>query len=344
MLSAHLKAILKRVGSPVLDGLGVYDRRMQQLPAKRWTVVMYHRIIETAAEDPFGLGMCVTRDRFDAQLGYFRRHHSPISMTEALRRLEQGEPLPERALTVTFDDGYLDNLTVALPVLRAHAMDATLFVPTGGIDDQPLWWDRVIRAFDATDATHIEPGELGIPLPDPRMPLGAWQRVRTLARVLDSLWTLPHDRMLEVLGRIELALPPRRSVAPVARRMTSQQVVEMHRAGIEIGAHTVRHSNLKLETPAAVRSEMQTSKQVLEALCDAPVEGFAYPAGWKNADIEAAARESGFRYAVSTVTGVNTADCDRFTIARIGMPDSPVSDLKRALASASLRTGANGAH
>jgi len=147
--------------------------------------------------------------------------------------------------------------------------------------------------------------------------------------------------LIDVLDRMERALPPVRSVAPVGRRMNSRQVVEMHRAGIEIGAHSVRHSNLSLETPDVVRHEMQTSKNVLEALCDAPINGFAYPAGWKNADTEAAARECGFDYAVSTISGINRTTSDRFTLARVGMPDTPVSDLKRALVSVIQRTVAN---
>jgi len=81
-----------------------------------------------------------------------------------------------------------------------------------------------------------------------------------------------------------------------------------------------------------VREEMKTSRAALEALCDAPINGFAYPAGWKNADAEAAAREVGFDYAVGTTRGVNDRSrLDPFTLARVGMPDTGVSDLKRAL-------------
>jgi len=338
----HVKSLLKQFASPVLDGMGLYDRKLRRLPPDSWTIAMYHRVIEDPAQDPFALGMCVTRRYFDQQMAYFRRHFSPIGLSEAVRRIARGEPLPPRALSVTFDDGYLDNFAVALPVLKAHAMDATLFIPTGGLDDDvPLWWDRVIHVLDATDAQFLVPADMGIPLPDKRLSLRAWHRASTVNRVLDALWTLTHDRLIDVLDRMERALPPVRSVAPVGRRMNSRQVVEMHRAGIEIGAHSVRHSNLSLETPDVVRHEMQTSKNVLEALCDAPINGFAYPAGWKNADTEAAARECGFDYAVSTISGINRTTSDRFTLARVGMPDTPVSDLKRALVSVIQRTVAN---
>lgn len=343
VFASQVKSLLKQFASPVLDGLGIYDRQLRKMPASSWTIVMYHRVIDDAAADPFELGMCVTRRHFREQLAYFRRRFSPIGMSEAVRRLARGEPLPDRALSITFDDGYLDNYTVALPVLKSFEMGAALFVPTGGLDDDtPLWWDRVIHTLDATGEELLLPAELGIPLSGEPLSLGPWKRAETVTRVLDALWTLPHDTMLEVLARMEHAMPAVRHVAPVARRMDSKQVLAMHQAGIEIGAHSVRHSNLNLETPAVVRREMQTSRQVLETLCDAPINGFAYPAGWKNADTEAAARESGFDYAVSTISGVNHPNSDIFTLARVGMPDTPVADLKRALVSVIQRTGTHG--
>lgn len=336
MLVSHAKSLLKQFASPVLDRLGLYDRQLRRnLPASSWTIVMYHRVIERREEDPFALGMCVTRQHFDEQLRYFKRHFSPIGLSEGVRRLASGQPLPDRALSITFDDGYLDNVTTALPVLQSHQMNAALFVPTGGLDnDEPLWWDRVIRALDATDLPDLLPTDFGIPLPSRRLPLNAWSRNETATRVLDALWTLPITQALACVAQIERQLPPRRNVAPVARRMTGRDVRNMHLAGMEIGAHSVRHPNLTLETPAIVRDEMQSSRAVLEALCDARINGFAYPAGWKNADAEAAAREVGFDYAVATTRGVNHRDhLDLYTLARVGMPDTGVSDFKRALSS-----------
>jgi peptidoglycan/xylan/chitin deacetylase (PgdA/CDA1 family) len=339
VIKRSLKSLVKRVASPLLDGLGVYERDLKKLPASSWTIAMYHRIINDPTEDPFSLGMCVTSENFNQQLAYFRSSYTPIAAAEAVRRLKNGEPLPDRALSITFDDGYLDNYTVALPSLQSHGLSAALYVPTGGLDDdEPLWWDRVIHAFDATDATALVPSDFGIPLPDKKISLSRWQKSESVACVLDALWTLPYERMLDVVASIERQLPRVRSVAALPHRMTSQQVLAMHRAGIEIGAHTVKHSNLSLETPAVVRHEMQASRRVLEDLCDAPIEGFAYPAGWKTADTETAAREIGFSYAISVVSGINRPSDDLFTLQRVGMPDAPVSDFKRALASVTRRT------
>lgn len=341
VIASRIKSLFKHTASPVLDRLGLYDRQLRAIPEGSWTIAMYHRVIDDPADDPFRLGMCVTRQHFSEQLAYFRQRFTPIGLAEAVRRIRDGQPLPPRALSITFDDGYLDNLTIALPVLKAQGYDAALFVPTGELDDdRPLWWDRVIRVLDATDAPFLLPAEFGLPIPERRLSLASWRRPGTVNRVLESLWTLEHPKVLEAIDRLERALRPVRQVAPVARRMNSRQVLEMHRAGIEIGAHSVRHSNLRLETPAIVREEMLLSKHKLEALCDAPIPGFAYPAGWKNADTESAARECGFEYAVSTVSGLNVPGADLYTLQRVGMPDTPAADLKRALVSVVQRSNA----
>jgi peptidoglycan/xylan/chitin deacetylase (PgdA/CDA1 family) len=336
MLSHHAKFFLKTFASPILDGLGVYDRQLRQIRASSWTILMYHRVIDKPADDPFTLGMCVSQANFDAQLGYFKRHFQPIAMAEAARRIAQGHPLPERAFSVTFDDGYLDNLSLALPILQKHQLPMALFVPTGGLDDHtPLWWDRVIFAMDATDLATIDPSSLGCPLPPGALSLESTQRKRSLIQILESLWTLPIAQAMEVVVRLERALPPKRHVAPVAARMTRAQLLQMHQAGIEIAAHSVRHPNLLLESPESVRHEMQASKYTLEQLCGAQVAGFAYPAGWKNADTIAAAQESGFTYTVCTERGLNYAPMQSslYTLRRIGMPNSRVADFKRALVS-----------
>jgi peptidoglycan/xylan/chitin deacetylase (PgdA/CDA1 family) len=100
---------------------------------------------------------------------------------------------------------------------------------------------------------------------------------------------------------------------------------------VEIGAHSVSHRNLALMDDADVRAEMKTSKTCLETLCQAPITGFAYPAGKTTHAVKEAARAGGFTYALTTARGLNRAAFDPFNLMRIGMPDSGVADFKRCL-------------
>lgn len=121
----------------------------------RWTgvrILGYHRI--AAQRDV----LSVRPERFRRQLELVRASGAePVSLDEALARLDAGDE--RRALVVTFDDGYLDNLEAAAPVLRELEIPATIFLPTRIIDgaerfhwyDEPpaaLTWEQV-RELDA---------------------------------------------------------------------------------------------------------------------------------------------------------------------------------------------------
>lgn len=333
MLLRAAKNLVKAVGSPVIDRFGVYQRRIDRLTAEpgAWTIVMYHRVIADAAADPFRLGMCVTRERFEQQIAYFRRHFSPIALHDAVSRLQRGDALPARALSITFDDGYLDNLTHALPILEAHAMPAALYVPTGGMDDgRMLWWDRVIAAVACTDKQQLDLRSIGGERPGPCIALAAWQRPAGIADVLDWLWALPAPLMQSAVAEVERQLQARVSPALQAHRLDAAQIREMHRRGMEIGAHSVQHPNLALASDDEVRNELLQSRERLQEIVQSEIPGVAYPGGRLRADTVRIVEELGFGYAVSSQVGTNFPPASMFELNRVGMPDSPMADFRRA--------------
>lgn len=337
-----LKTLAKAIGSPVVDATGLYESRIRKLAATpgSWTIVMYHRVIDDAALDPFHLGMCVTLPRFEEQIRYLRSSFNVLTVRDAIRRLDDGQPLPDRVLSVTFDDGYLDTLTCALPVLQRHGVSFTVYVPTGEIESgQRLWWDRVIDAVAATPRTSLDLGALGPQAAASVLPLDGPRRAESVERLLTLLWDLPAQTRLDAVQRIERQLQP--AASPGSRRLTPAQVLQLHRSGVEIGAHSVNHPNLRIASSDEVRREMTASRSYLEQLLQQPVDGFAYPGGRTSTQTVAIAREAGFRYALATISAVNTPPFERFELRRIGMPDAPLADFRRAFGGAMARGAAS---
>jgi peptidoglycan/xylan/chitin deacetylase (PgdA/CDA1 family) len=336
-----LKRVAKALGSPVIDATGIYESRIRKLAraSGSWTIVMYHRVIADAALDPFRLGMCVTRARFAAQIRYLRSTFNVLTVREAIRRLDDGQPLPQRALSVTFDDGYLDTLTCALPVLQAHGVPFTLFIPTGDIESgRRLWWDRVIDAAAATRHATLDLDALGLPGTVRTLALDGPRRAENVEQLLALLWDLPAKAQLDAVERIEQQL--QRTDSSGSRRLDPRQVQQLHRDGVEIGAHSVNHPNLRVASGAEVRHEMEASRGYLEQLVQEPIVGFAYPGGRMSAATAAIARDVGFRYSLGTVSAVNRAPFERFDLRRIGMPDAPLPDFRRAFSAAMARAAA----
>ncbi len=138
-------------------------------PARKGTVriIYYHRIDDEQHRS------CVTPRAFAEQMAWLVREGFPVLPLAQLRaHLDAHEPFPERAVVITFDDGFADNYTHAFPVLARHGLPATIFLAAGYIDSRelpvlrdhaplpPLTWAQVREmarhgiAFGAHTITH----------------------------------------------------------------------------------------------------------------------------------------------------------------------------------------------
>lgn len=103
---------------------------------------MYHSISQ--ADNPKFKQFAVPVPAFGEQMAYLSRHHyTPMTVTQLMQaRSEAGHSLPERPVVLTFDDGYTDFLTAALPLLQKYGFPATLYIATAFINGTSAWLQR----------------------------------------------------------------------------------------------------------------------------------------------------------------------------------------------------------
>ena len=274
------------------------------------SILVYHRVV--ADPDPLAPEQ-VCAEEFDSQLGVLSRWFNVLPLREAAARIREGT-LPVRSACVTFDDGYADNVTVALPILRRRGVPATFFLATGFIDGGRMWNDSVIEAVrampgDTLDASCIGLDTLDISTVDLRR--------AAIARALPALKYLPLEERQRLVE--ELASQAPRSL-PSDLMMTTEQVRQLSASGMETGAHTVTHPILARLDPERAESEIRDSKHRLEAITGKPVAVFAYPNGKPGSDYHSGhvgmVRSLGFEAAVSTAWGVANAASDPFQLPR----------------------------
>lgn len=85
---------------------------------------MYHRVAKLDSYDQ----LVVSPENFLKQMEVLASECNVISLGEAVSLLASKQPVPKRTTVITFDDGYRDNLTEALPILEAYSLPFTVFV------------------------------------------------------------------------------------------------------------------------------------------------------------------------------------------------------------------------
>jgi peptidoglycan/xylan/chitin deacetylase (PgdA/CDA1 family) len=299
--SWRLGALVRALGAAVAPG----GRRGRLL------ILCYHRVLPST--DPL-IPSCIDREAFDGEMRVVAEHFNALPMSEAIERLRSGT-LPPRAIGITFDDGYADNLAVALPILRKHSLPATVFVATAYLDGGRMWNDTITESVrrasgDTLDLADLELEPLPIRTPE--------ERGAAALRVMLHLRRLPSDRRAagveEVARRIGAELP-------TDLMLTSEQLVELHRAGVEIGAHTMTHPILARLPDDSAEDEIRGSRERLERLTGTAVAGFAYPNGLPGVDYHRAhvdaVHRAGYSYAVTTAKGCASANADCFQLPRL---------------------------
>jgi peptidoglycan/xylan/chitin deacetylase (PgdA/CDA1 family) len=274
------------------------------------TIFTYHRV--TAEPDPLLPDEFHARS-FAAQMSWIADYFRVLSLPDAVKTLAQGR-LPARAAAITFDDGYANNLEVALPILQRHNLTATVFIAVDAVERGIMWNDLVIEALRRApaelDLSKFGVGKLNLP--------DTAARAAAVERVLSQFKYLPlaerWQRAEELYGSIAGSAPPR-------LMMTREGVRKLADAGIDVGAHTVNHPILKGMTDDDARREIVGSARwVADATGRAP-RSFAYPNGRPGLDYETRhaimTREAGFELAVTTQWGYATRASSTYELPRI---------------------------
>lgn len=101
----------------------------------RVPILYYHRVA-----DDISPKQGVSPSVFKSQVGYLRKHgFQSIGFQALTDYFEIGTPLPSRPVIISFDDGYLDNFTLAYPFLKEAGFTATVFVVSGFIGERSTW-------------------------------------------------------------------------------------------------------------------------------------------------------------------------------------------------------------
>lgn len=307
----------------------------------RAAILMYHRVTDYVS-DPYLL--CVTPHHFAEHLQVIRDIGYPMRLDELARGVRDGK-MPERAVCVTFDDGYADTLYTAKPLLERYDVPATVFTTTGTSGrSREFWWDELERIF-------LQPGCLPARLQlDGGGQHFAWDLDESSMYSEDNFhrdknWTLldssdptPRHAVLRAVHQLILSMgaADRQQVldrllnwagmAPMVRAshraLEPEEIVKLERGGIlEVGSHTVNHLALSTQPFDVQREEIHQGKAMLERWLGHSVRSFAYPYGFYSTESVTRVREAGFEYACACLSQTVRRKSNLFLLPRVDVFD-----------------------
>jgi peptidoglycan/xylan/chitin deacetylase (PgdA/CDA1 family) len=283
-------------------------------------ILMYHSVLEEPElyADLMGRETSHSAAVFRQQMEVIARHFTPIALADVLLFLRGERTLPARAVMVTFDDGYRDNVQVAAPVLNGLGIPAVIYLTAGlmGTCEVP-WYCRVRRAFTATRANFWREPVRG----------DSWglQSSADRARAAQVVWNRcsaqSSGERCDTVRNLEEDLGVQPPTLSEPLMMSWSEARSLHRMGHQLGSHSLTHPNLAHVSEAEARWELMESKRVLESNLGISVEHFSYPhpalnPNW-NVRTLRLSQEAGYQTAVTTVSRVVRAGANPLALCRI---------------------------
>ncbi|MBW8001522.1 MAG: polysaccharide deacetylase family protein [Planctomycetes bacterium] len=309
-----------RVCKPAVQQIKTFDTvilPIQEPILKNPLVLLYHRV----ADDPLDSQLLtVSPNNFEGQLRELKEKYRVIPLFELIEEVRKGQQNTD-TVAITFDDGYLDNLTNGLPLLEKYQLPATIFVTSEMVgSDGEFWWDAMERIFLTGRKL---PGELSIQGSQEvfSWPLNTEQeRLKGYDELCELLRGVPVVKISEIIDKLFLWAgitgPGRMS----HRVVDSDQLRRLADSSlIEIGSHSLSHTYLRILSPQEQRREISESKCQLESTINKPVRLISYPYGAKASFTDETKRitaQAGYKAGFANIRGSVTAEVDMYAVPR----------------------------
>ncbi len=275
-------------------------------------ILCFHNI-SNGSELKNKLGINIPPEIFHETLAFICRHYQVVTLDEAVELLKRRARLRKDVIAISFDDYYKGWYRFVLPICRENRIPFAVFVVTEPLDTRHmLFYDAIMQILEKTTKATADLSAYGF---RPFSLSESCQVVHFMKTVSTMFRDKPLKEQREFISTIENYFGVFiNELQDESHILSWEQVIEMDRDGVTIGAHSASHPNMETLSHDECREEALVSRIRLENILGHPVYHFAYPYG--NSSIEKQCiRDAGFRYAF-TLSNVTIKEFDPFMIPR----------------------------
>ena len=278
--------------------------------------VMYHGVV-TQDGTPFS-PTHLTASQFEMDLAYYKKHFNVVSMSEAFDMYRNNIIPKKKTITLSFDDGFKNNLDTALPILEKYGLKTTFFISgicTQDMETRSLWTEYIntLNYYHRNEVVEIDRYKF--------TNLYDSQNDVYLVNYIKGLNKETRDKtMNDLIARYDLNTKIRTIPDEWWKIMTLDELKKFSRSKmVDIGSHGYFHYNMESLSSNEIDVELKSSKDLLEAAIDKPVISIAYPDGSYNKQIKDKASSFGYRDQLAVDYRVADDADDKRILSRYGV-------------------------
>lgn len=293
----------------------------------RLTILYGHCVADPGLNGSLHQDMKIEAAHLRSLLRALGRRHDLVTVAEGMDRLAEGGG-GRSMVALTMDDGYRDNLIRLVPLLEEIGGRATVFLEAGAVVERRLPWLHALGWLDAELGTAAAARALAERVPSAAAALSEVSDSNRLKRVLK--YDADRAERSAALEALVLAHGGQPRAIVDSLYLSHAEARQLAQADcIEVGGHTVDHPVLSRLAASEQGEQIARGRALLAELLESGGDGaaagscgrtFAYPYGrdWdRDAHSEAAARDAGYDFAVTTHEGTNFAAAPRYALRRI---------------------------
>lgn len=320
----RLKMLARDVYARVLFHTGLHAVVNRLMP-RRWTILAGHCALPPGPHPVLPRDMRIAPAKLERILAWFAARYAVLPVAEAARVMASPDRDARSVVSLSMDDGYVDNVTELLPLCRRVGVKATVYLESRPLDERRVnWVHKYFWILERTDPEHfvlrfteISRHEETNILMNQLVPHGQADDYHVKRMLKYDVPPAERDRAIDLvfeeMGGDERALCD-------GLYMDWDGARRLRDAGFELGGHTVHHAILSKLDDAAVADEVRGVRQAVERALGPADTTFAYPFGrrWDYDErSRAAVRDAGYAHAVTTHAGTNDASTDPLELRRL---------------------------
>jgi peptidoglycan/xylan/chitin deacetylase (PgdA/CDA1 family) len=299
------------------------DRIIRKIAGHSILNVMYHGVVQKNSN--YFSPRHITKEQFEKQLRYFTGEFDIISLSEAFEYKRNGFKPKRKTITISFDDGYVNNLHTALPILEKYNIKTTFFISgicTEEVEIRALWAD-ILACLMLTHRNDV------IEYEDKKF--DHFIEVDSKISLSDFVKSCePGDRyrfLYYLISKYDLKNEIKRIPEEIWKILDKEELVELsHSHIVDIGSHGYGHFNLANINIADARKEIESSKTALQEVVNKEIIGIAFPDGSYNDEIKDLTEQAGYRYQMAVDYRLSSDKNDLRILNRHGISSTTTFD------------------